>query len=164
MKFLRTIRFDGSDDRIFERAAAADEWAIPGGLLYAGLDPDSLEGKLRQAFANGFFAPASRGHATLTVVAETDPAALQTLTDALAEFLSEVPGAPGPAAAAEAARREVAFTADLCAELPVNTLLAVSRSHDEDGQVRERFRTIAAPTDPVHARVWDVEEDTLDGA
>ncbi|MGI9386569.1 MAG: DUF6505 family protein, partial [Methyloligellaceae bacterium] len=39
MKFLRTIRFDESDDHVFDRAAAPDEWAVSGAFAFAEIDP-----------------------------------------------------------------------------------------------------------------------------
>src|SRR5262249_15189795 len=54
MKLLKTIRFDASDERVFDLAAAPDEWAVSGALAFAGAAPNSLTGKSRQAFANGF--------------------------------------------------------------------------------------------------------------
>ena len=43
-KFLRTIRFDASDDRVFARAAAAGEWAVSGAFAFA----EELAEKRRQ--------------------------------------------------------------------------------------------------------------------
>ncbi|MGE0630692.1 MAG: DUF6505 family protein, partial [Hyphomicrobiaceae bacterium] len=54
MKFLRAIRFDESDTRVFQRAAEPDEWLVSGATAFAGIEPAQLKGKLRQAFANGF--------------------------------------------------------------------------------------------------------------
>ena len=35
MKFLRTIRFDMSDDAVFERAAPPEEWAVSGAFAFS---------------------------------------------------------------------------------------------------------------------------------
>ena len=63
-------------------------------------------------------------------------------------------GAPDMDAARAAAEEEVAFAASLC-EHPTQTLLAVQRSI-EDGEIRERFRTLkpleaTADADSLHA-------------
>lgn len=42
MKFLKTIRFDGSDEFVFDNAAETGSWAIPGGFMFTGQEPDSL--------------------------------------------------------------------------------------------------------------------------
>jgi hypothetical protein len=56
MKLLKTIRFDASDERVFELAAMPEEWAVSGAFAFAGLGADAIAGKTRQAFANGFSA------------------------------------------------------------------------------------------------------------
>ena len=63
-------------------------------------------------------------------------------------------GAPDAASARVAAEEEVAFAGSLC-EHPPQTLLAVQRSV-EDGEIRERFRTLkarpgSADADRLHA-------------
>jgi hypothetical protein len=67
--------------------------------------------------------------------------------------LMEKFGAPDADAARLAAEEEIAFAASLC-EHPPQTLLAVQRSV-ENGQIRERFRTLkprqAADADRLHA-------------
>ncbi len=162
MKFLRTIRFDSSDDHVFERAAAADEWAIPGGFLFAGSDPENLTGKARQAFANGFVGMASFGHSTLVSVAEIDEVETEDLVRSLAGVFRQRFGAPDDDSATNAAHDEIGFVLDLCADLPINTLLALTRSLDEAGGIREKFRTLEAPTGMPHARIWDVVEEPGD--
>ena len=68
MRFLRAIRFDESDTRIFERAALPGEWAIPGTFVFADADPETLGGKVRQAFAYGFLGIGSFGWSTFVEV------------------------------------------------------------------------------------------------
>ena len=64
MKLLRTIAFDGSDVRVFDRAAAPGEWAVSGAFQFVDLAPAAVTGKLRQAFANGFLGVSSSGRST----------------------------------------------------------------------------------------------------
>lgn len=160
MKVLRVIRFDASDDRVYERAAPADEIAVPGGFAFAHLAEADIAGKTRQAFANGFLGLPSLGRATVVAVGEASEAEIEAATRALAEHFCAEWGAPDLAAALPVAGEELAFALELAAEKPVNTLIAVVRAFDEDGQVRERFREIAPPTlERPHTRIWELEPD-----
>jgi hypothetical protein len=76
------------------------------------------------------------------------------MVERLAEQLIKKFGAPNIEAARVAAEEEIAFAASLC-DHPPQTLLAVQRSV-EDGEIRERFRTLrpretAADADRSHA-------------
>lgn len=158
MKFLRVIRFDHSDDHVFERAAGADEWAVSGGFEFADADQAQLQGKTRQAFANGFLGLPSFGRSTFSVVAEMSDEEHGALAGDLARHFVDHYGAPDLDAARHAAEGELAFVCELCAAKPINTVFTVRRVL-EDGQIREEFREITAPGEPRHARIWDVVED-----
>jgi hypothetical protein len=157
LRLLRTIRFDQTDERVFPQAARPGEWAVSGAFAFA--DPAGLEGKLRQAFANGFLSVDSFGWSTFATVAGAEEGMRAALAADLARQCLERLGAPGMDEARRAAEAEIAFVADLCAEAPVNTVFAVSREVGDDGRVREAFRTVEAPQGPVHTRVWDVVSD-----
>jgi hypothetical protein len=157
MRFPRTIRFDASDEQVFERAAAPDEWAVSGAFAFAETDPASLRGKHGQAFRSGFLGTASFGWSTLVAVAEISDAEYQDVIEALARHFVSAYGAPSLAAAAPTARAEVEFAAGHC-QHPLNTLIAVERELGPDGIV-ERFRTIAPRARPDHARIWTIVED-----
>jgi hypothetical protein len=160
MKLLRTIRFDASDERVFELAAAPEEWAVSGAFAFADLAPDAVAGKTRQAFANGFLGTASFGRSTFASVAEATASDIARIEDALALHLVEAHGAPGLEAARPAAREEIEFVLDLCREAPVNTVFTVRRTRDADGRIKEEFRTIKPPSgEPMHAKVWTVVDD-----
>jgi len=73
-------------------------------------------------------------------VTEATEAERAAIVERLAATLMEKFGAPDLAAARGAAEEEVAFAASLCDHAP-QTLLAVQRSV-EDGEIRERFRTL----------------------
>jgi len=139
-RLLRTIRLDPSDGLVFPRAAEPGEWAVPGGFCFWDDDPASLEGKRRQAFRAGFLGLGSFGWSTLVQVVSATPAQRAEAVAALAIHLRAAYGAPDEAAARAAAEEEVAFAESLC-EHPPGTLVALSRSV-EDGDVRERFRTL----------------------
>jgi hypothetical protein len=141
VKLLRTIRLDRSDTFVFERAAEPGEWAVPGGFMFWDVDPAALKGKAQQAFRSGFLSLTSFGWSTLATVTEATEGEQQMAIAQLARFLISDHGAPDLAEAEAAAREELAFAASLC-DHPVGTLIALSRSIGEDGEVRERFRTL----------------------
>lgn len=139
MKLPRVIRLDPSDTFIFERAAEPGEWAVSGGFLFAGCDPEAMPTKERHAFRSGFLGTGSLGFSTLVTVSLATEAERAAAVSALADsFLSL--GAPDRAEAEKAAREEIAFAASLC-DHPEGTLIAMERRMDE-GEVRERFRTL----------------------
>lgn len=158
MKFLRVIRFDHSDDAVFDRSAHTGEWAVSGGFEFADVEREHLVGKTRQAFANGFLGVPSFGRSTFCVVAEMTVAEHGVLAGDLARHFVDHYGAPDRDAAMGAAGDELAFIGELCAAKPVNTVFTVRRIL-EDGQLREEFREIAPPGEPRHTRIWDVVED-----
>ncbi len=159
LKFLRTIRFDPSDDRVYGNAAKGEEWAIPGGFVHARPDLDAVIGKERQAFRNGFLSVESLGFSTFTTVSSIDEENLALVEASLGELLATNFGAPDWKAAKSAAREEIRFVLDLCNETPVNSVFAVSRELDENGEIRETFSIVKAPGEKLHARVWEIVED-----
>jgi Family of unknown function (DUF6505) len=156
-RFPRTLRLDNSDDKVFARAAASGEWAVPGGFAFADATPDSLTGKARQAFRNGFLGTASFGWSTLVAVAEIDDASYAGVIEALAAHFIAVYGAPDRASALAAATAEAEFAAGLC-QHKINTLLSIERDFGDTGVI-ERFRAVEAPREPAHAKIWRIVED-----
>lgn len=161
MKFLKTIRFDTSDEHVFERAAAPDEWAVSGAFAFAGLAEEEVKkGKVRQAFANGFLSVDSFGHSTFTSVAECSDEELGDIENSLAQHLVERYGAPDVETALPAAREEAKFVCDLCESSLINTIFTVRRRFSEHGEIKEEFRTIKSPdARPLHTRIWSVVAD-----
>ena len=160
MKFLRTIRFDGSDDHVFAVGALPDEWAVSGAFAFAGLADDAITGKTKQAFANGFLGVPSFGRSTFACVQEIADYEAEGVAQTLAQYFVEHYGAPDVATGLPAAREEMAFVSDLCDEPLINTVFSVQRELDENGEIRETFRTVQPPTqEPLHSRIWDVVED-----
>ena len=140
LKLPRTIRLDPSDTFVFERAAEPGEWAVSGAFVFWNQDSATLAQKQRVALRSGFLGVDSLGWSTLAIVTEATEAERQAAVDRLASQLLEKFGAPDLEAARGAAEEEVAFAASLC-DHPAQTLLAVQRSI-EDGEIRERFRTL----------------------
>ncbi|MBR1236239.1 DUF6505 family protein [Bradyrhizobium sp. AUGA SZCCT0182] len=154
LKLPRTIRLDPSDTFVFERAAEPGEWAVSGAFVFWNQDSSMLAQKQRVALRSGFLGVESLGWSTLAIVTEATEAERQAAVDRLAAQLLEKFGAPDLKAARGAAEEEVAFAASLC-DHPAQTLLAVQRSI-EDGEIRERFRTLkpreaAGDADRLHA-------------
>lgn len=140
LKLPRTIRLDPSDTFVFERAAEPGEWAVSGAFVFWNQDPATLAPKQRVALRSGFLGIESLGWSTLAIVTEATEVERQAVVARLAAQLLEKFGAPDAEAARGAAEEEVAFAASLC-DHPAQTLLAVQRSI-EDGEIRERFRTL----------------------
>ena len=157
MRFLRTIRLDASDEQVFERAAAAGEWAVPGAFAFAHVPAQELRGKTGQAFAHGFLGVESFGWSTLVAVSEITTRDFEAVIEALARHFVDHYGAPSMAAARPAAHAEAAFAQSLC-EPRTNTLIAVERDLGPDGIV-ERFRTIEPLAGGRHARIWSIVPD-----
>jgi hypothetical protein len=154
IRFPHTVRLDQSDVEVYERAAEAGEWAIPGTFVFSHTDAAKLTGKPRQAFVHGFLGLQSFGWATLVEVGEIAEAEYQILIDALALHFVARYGAPDVAAALPIARQEIEFAAGLC-DHELHTLLAVEREMAEDG-IRERFKVIRPAGDGIlHNTAWE---------
>jgi hypothetical protein len=157
MRFPRTIRFDVSDEQVFERAAEPDEWAVSGAFAFADVDPGSLSGKRRQAFRSGFLGTRTFGWSTFAVIAEIGPDELEAVVEALARHFVAHYGAPSLEAASLVARAETEFAAGLC-DHKINTLIAVEREFGPKGIV-ERFRTVEPAAGGGHAKIWTIVDD-----
>ena len=140
LKLPRAIRLDPSDTFVFRRAAEPGEWLVTGSFLFDPANIAALDPKARTAFRSGFLAVASFGWSTLAVVTEATEAEREAAISQLADHLIQKLGAPDFATARAAATEEIAFAASLC-DHPAQTLLALHRTL-EDGEIRERFRTL----------------------
>ena len=152
MKLIRTIRLDPSDTFIYERAAEAGEWAVSGAFVFADDDLEKLTGMTRAAFRAGFLGINSLGWSTLVQIVEANEEERLAAIDLLAKQLVAKFAAPGIAQAVAAAEEEFAFAASLCNH-PLDTLIAVHRSH-EGGEIREAFRTLRPKGGPKPLRAF----------
>ena len=160
MKLLRTIRLDQSDTFVFDRAAEPGEWAVSGAFMFAGADPAALTGKARAAFRAGLLGVASLGWSTLAQIVEASEDDRVAAVELLAKQLVADFGAPSLAEAVAAAEEEIAFASSLCTH-PLDTLIAVHRTH-EDGEIREAFRSLRPRDGPKPLRAFtflEVEGD-----
>jgi Family of unknown function (DUF6505) len=156
MKLLRTIRLDPSDTFVFPAAAAPGEWAVSGAFAFLGTDTTTLEGKERAAFRGGFLGIDSLAWSTLVQIVEATLDDRTAAIGLLAQRLLARFGAPDLAAAHKAAEEEVDFAASLCNH-PADTLIAMHRS-DEDGAIRETFRTLRLRSGQKPQRVFSFVE------
>ncbi|WP_332682428.1 DUF6505 family protein [Bosea sp. (in: a-proteobacteria)] len=140
LKLPRAIRLDPSDGFVFRKAAEPGEWVVSGSFLFAPEAVAELDAKGRAAFRSGFLGIDSFGWSTLAVVSEATPQEREQALAQLAQRFVEKLGAPDLAAARAAAAEELVFAASLC-DHPAQTLLALHRTL-EDGEIRERFRTL----------------------
>ena len=141
MKLARTIRFDESDDNVFEITAQPDEWAVSGAFEFSNWTEADLVGKKRQAFANGWLGLESFGRSTFVAVAEITEAELEAAVESLAAHFVAQYGAPDLASARPVAREELSYMQAMCDDHAANTLLIVERTLVDAG-VNEAFRTI----------------------
>jgi hypothetical protein len=164
VKLLRTIRLDPSDTFVFDRAAEPGEWAVSGGFMFTGVDPAALPGKARAAFRAGLLGIASLGWSTLAQIVEASEDDRIAAIELLAKQLVAHLGAPSIAEAVAAAEEEIEFASSLCTH-PLDTLIAVHRTH-EDGDLREAFRTLRPRNGPKPLRAFsflEVEGDEEPG-
>ena len=160
MRLARTLRFDQSDEQVFDLAAQPDEWAISGAFEFTDWTAADLTGKPRQAFANGWLGLESFGRATFIATAKIEEAEYAALVDRLAAHFVDAYGAPDLDAARPVAEDELKFMRELCEEQAPNTILFLTREMVEDG-VSESFQAIkpkAATLDMVaiHGELDDI--------
>ncbi|KUJ85790.1 hypothetical protein AVO45_02065 [Ruegeria marisrubri] len=141
MKLARAIHFDESDLNVFHSPARTGEWCISGGFEFSNWGEGDLEGKSRQAFANGWLGLETFGRVTFVAVTRIEEAEIAALTQGLAEHFVQYYGAPSAEAALGVARDEIAHMAELCEDHAPNTLLTVARSLTDAG-VHEAYRVI----------------------
>lgn len=147
MPLLRILRLDDSDTEVYFPAAAAGEPAVPGTFMFtfAETDLSMLGGCDAEAFRRGFLGLDSLGWGTLVTVGEATEAERRYVLERLTHVFVERFGAPGQAAALEQAREELEFVDRLC-ERPLNTILSLERSVEDD-DVAEQFSTHAQSAD-----------------
>ncbi len=141
MKLARAIHFDESDKNVFHSPARTGEWCISGGFEFSNWGEGDLEGKARQAFANGWLGLETFGRVTFVAVTQVEQSEMDLVAQNLAEHFVNLYGAPSIEAALDVAQAEIAHMSDLCEEHAPNTLLTVVRELTRAG-VHEAFRVI----------------------
>ena len=160
MKLLRAVHFDQSDLHVYETAANLDEFVVSGAFEFTLLDKDRIQGKIKQAFANGFLGTETLGRVTFAVVSQIDQKQYEIAEKKFVDSLIRDLGAPDQRSAELAAHEELSFVKELCADALINTVFTVRRYFDDREEIREEFRTIQPPSDqPLHSKIWSIAED-----
>ena len=136
MKFAKTIRFDKSDLNVFEIASEEAEWAISGAFEFSNDLNENLTGKRKQSFANGFLGLDTFGRSTLVSIVSI-----------------EKYGAPNLNEAKKVAKEEINFMIDICENHEIGSLMAVSRTLEDDG-IHEKFRHIPKGDACSNQKIW----------
>jgi hypothetical protein len=139
MKFLKAVRLDDSDARIYaeECGAAEDgEWVVSGGYAVCDL---AMGHRRSPCHCNtSFIAVESHGRCTIAEVADIDSGTYAHLADQLAQYFLNDLGAPTPESAREAADDECAHSAEIAAGFPAEGWITVTREPTIEG-VGERY-------------------------
>lgn len=141
MNFARVIRLDDTDENVFETAAEAGEWAIPGSFEFSNWTEAELDGKAKQAFSHGWLGLESFARASVVAVAPMTEAERLDVTERLARYFVDAWGAPHIDAARPVAQEEIAHMAQMCSEQEQNALIVMERELTDAG-VKERFRIV----------------------
>jgi hypothetical protein len=146
-KLLKTIRFDDSDKNVFPHAAEPGEWALSCAFQFCDRQWEDIEGKPRQAFNNGLLGLSSFGYSTFGSVSSISSSQLDEVEMLLARYLIENYDAPNPEAAMGAAREEILYIRDLCADLIEGTVFAVRREFNATGRINESYHKVEVEED-----------------
>ena len=133
MKFLKAVRLDDSDRRVFgtEGTATDGEWVVSGGYAVSG--PAAGERGPLTHRDNTFIGVASHGRCSVAEVCEIDAATYRSLIERLTQYFLDDLGAPSPETARAAAEEECAYTADLCESFSPEVWISVKREETVDG-------------------------------
>ncbi len=144
MNLARAIHFDESDTLVFHNPARTGEWVISGGFEFSNWGQGDLNGKARQAFANGWLGLETFGRVTFVAVTKIEQSEYDALVGHLAKHFVDIYGAPSIDAARPVAMDELAHMVELCEGHDPNTLLSVIRELSDSG-VDEAYRVIDTP-------------------
>ena len=153
MKFAKTIRFDKSDLNIFPLASEEGELAVVGTFNFYNLKQQDFNGKIKQAFSNGFMGCNTFGYSTFVSLVNISKEELQQLKTNLGKFLIDNFGAPSQEMAEEAANEEINFMLDLCKNHEIGSLLSLSRTWEIDG-IKEKFRNLPKADSCAEQKIW----------
>lgn len=135
MKFLKAVRLDESDGRVYVQEGAAEdgEWLVCGG--YAVCDLASGQHFRPHCHCDtSFIGLATFGRCTIAEVVEIDEATYHKYIETLTRYFLNSLGAPSEEAARALAEEEVAYTADLCESFNPEVWVTVKRTPKQDGQ------------------------------
>ena len=139
MKFLKAVRLDASDSRVYSREGAArdGEWLVSGG--YAVCDPTGVTHRAPNCHClTSFIGVVSRGRCTIAEVVEIDKSEYQQVIERLVRHFMDDLGAPTLEAARGVAEEEAAYTAELCESFSSEVWITVKRTPG-DGHIKEHY-------------------------
>ena len=161
MKLLKTIRFDASDERVFELAAAPEEWAVSGAFAFADLAPEAVAGKSQAGLRQRLSRPCQLRPVDLCHRRRGDARRPARGSSARWPRISSPSmELPGSRRRCRRPRRRPA-SCSTCAATRRSTRSSpcVARGTRKAG-IKEEFRTIRPPTgEPLHAKIWTVVDD-----
>ena len=135
MKFLKAVRLDASDSRVYAQEGAAEdgEWMVSGGYAVCDLAGGS---HLRPNCHcdTSFVSVKTHGRCTLAEVVEIDDTTYREQIEVLTRHFLEDWRAPSEEAARKVAEEEVAYTADLCESFNTEVWITVKRTPKTDGE------------------------------
>jgi hypothetical protein len=153
MKFAKTIRFDKSDLNIFPLASEEGELAVVGTFNFYNLKQQDLNGKIKQAFSNGFMGCNTFGYSTFVSLVNISKKELQQLKIDLGKYLVDNFGAPTKEMAEKAATEEINFMLDLCKNHEIGSLLSLTRTWEDEG-IKEKFRNLPKADSCSEQKIW----------
>jgi Family of unknown function (DUF6505) len=156
VKFLKAVRLDASDEKLFQLNGAADdgEWCVSGGYAVCNLTAGGCgrvgcslneDGSPRSpACANSFVGLASHGRCTIAEVVAIDETSYRQAVELLVRHFIDDLGAPSEADARRVAEEECAYTRELCEGFTAEVWITVRREPTDAGigehyQVFERL-------------------------
>jgi hypothetical protein len=140
-KFLRAVRLDDSDERLFRTHGAAldGEWVVSGG--YAVCDFATAPKCAPRCFCeSSFLALESRARCSIAEVVEAADEEIEAHTDRLARFLVKGWGAPSWEIARRLAEEEIRHTTEVCEGLAAQVWITVKRTPQaREGAIDEQY-------------------------
>ena len=139
VKFLKAVRLDVSDSKIFSAEGVLEdgEWVVSGGYAVC----DLASGSHRQPGCRcdvSFIGLGNRKRCTLAEVVEIDETTYRRHIETLTRHCLEDLGAPSHEAARAAAEEEISYTAELCESFEPEAWITVKRTPTEQG-VKEHY-------------------------
>jgi hypothetical protein len=129
MKFLKAVRLDVADSRIYAQEGAAEdgEWLVSGG--YAVRSGKRAHFRPNCHCDTSFIGLKTHGRCTIAEVVEIDEATYREHLEMLTRNFFVDLNAPS-----EEVARQVAYTADLCESFNAETWITVKRTAKADGE------------------------------
>lgn len=135
MKFLKAVRLDASDSRIYaeEGAAEGGEWLVSGGYAVCDL-ASGAHFRPNCHCDTSFIGLKTHGRCSIAEVVEIDETTYRQHIETLTRHFTNELNAPSEAEAHRVAEEEIAYTADLCESFNTEVWITVKRTPKADGE------------------------------